>query len=462
MKLKQHRFSRRAVLTGLGGVTLGLPWLESLRTPAWANTNDGGPPRHLFVMRNGNGVQQADGAEPDRFWPSATGVIDSTILSTRDSGRTASELATFGEHLTFVKGTRLPFYSTTCGHAQGGNQLLTAAAIGPGSGPNTLAMGESLDNFVARAFTNNGGEPLTLYTGPRYGYLEEVLSYRGAGDLRSAEDDPWTAYERMVGVDDGSLDLLLDERRLSVNDLVREEMQALLATDLSAADRQRLELHFDAIRDFETLQCRLSSNEEQVMATMLGLGTLNDNRVTVAKMHMDLVALAFSCDFVRAATLQMGDGNDATEYTINGTRLPRYHHISHRINSDGSTGTPIPDADLLHHQIDRLHAQTFRHLLERLQEYGILDTTVAVWTNDLGAGVSHRYTDIPWVICGSGGGYLSTGQFVDLGNQTHNRLLSTLASAVGVRKADGSPIDDFGDASLTAGQVPEIMAPLTP
>ena len=459
MKLKKHHLSRRAMLTGLGGVTLALPWLESLRNVAHANTNDSGPPRYSFFMRNGNGVQQADyNGEPDRFWPSATGPIDTSTLMNRDADRTASELAEFAEHLNFVKGTRLPFSSTTCGHAQGGNQLLTAARIDGGSGPNTLALGESIDNYIARAFPNNGGEPLALYCGPRYGYIEEVLSYRGSQDLRSAEDDPWTAYQRMVGVTDGSLDVLLDDRRRSVNDLVREEMQALLNTNMSANDRQRLELHFDAVRDFETLTCGLLADQQQQMQTFLGLGTLNDNRVTVTKLHMDLIALAFSCDFVRAATLQMGDGNDGTEYTIGGTRLPRFHQISHRIFSDGATGPAISGADLMHHQIDRLHAQTYLHLLQRLDEHGILDSTVAVWTNDLGAGVSHRYDNIPWVICGSGNGYLSTGNFVDLGDVPHNQLLSTLATAVGVRKPDGSPVDDFGDASLPTGQVTELIA----
>ena len=61
-------------------------------------------------------------------------------------------------------------------------------------------MGESVDNYIARHFAQNGGEPLTLYTGPRNGYIEEVLSYRAPMQLRSAEDDPWIAYQRMLGV----------------------------------------------------------------------------------------------------------------------------------------------------------------------------------------------------------------------------------------------------------------------
>ncbi len=458
MSAQKNRFSRRAFLTGVGGVTLALPWLESLRHPAHA-ANDGGPPRFSFFMRNANGVQQADNGEPDRFWPVQTGPIDQATLSGRDSGRAVSELAAYGDQLTMVKGTRYMFSSTTCGHTQGGNQCLTGAAINDDPTHRTLALGESVDNLIARSFENNGGEPLTLYTGPRSGYLEEVLSYRGSEDLRSAEDDPWNAYQRMVGAD-GTLDQLLNERRLSVNDLVREQMQALLSKDMSTRDRQRLDQHFQAVRDFEELACRLSEDEEQAMASMLGLGTLNDNRVAVAEMHLDLVALAFSCDFARAATLQMGDGNDGTEYPMpDGSRLPRFHHISHRVYSDGSDGDPIPDADLLHHEVDRIHARVFRHLLDRLSDYGILDQCVAVWTNDLGAGVSHTYRNIPWVIAGSAGGALQTGQYVDLGGERpHNHLLTTIAHACGVRNEDGSELQHFGDASVVNGRLTEIEA----
>lgn len=450
--------SRRAFLRGIGGVTLALPFLESLGTSARAD-NDGGAPRHAFFLRFGNGVQQADNGEPERFWPHATGALTSAVMGDRDSDRATGELAAYADHLTLVKGTRYNFPGNGCGHSGGGNQVLTAARVSDTpSGAKSLAMGESIDNYIARAFTVNGGEPMTLYTGPRRGYIEEVLSYRGPRDLRSAEDDPWNAYQRMVGVGVGTLDRLLEDRRKSVNDLVREQMQDLLRKDLSAGDRQRLQLHFDSIRDFEVAACVLSEDEEQAMANLRGQGTLNDNRLTVARLHMDLVALAFSCDMARAATLQVGDGNDQTEYTINGERLPNHHYISHRIYSDGSDGDPIPDADWLHHQIDRLHAQTFRHLLDKLDEAGILNDCVAVWTNDLGAGVSHSYRNIPWVIAGSAGGFLRTGQFVDLGGDVpHAHLLSTIATAVGVRKPGGLPVDNFGDPSLPQGMIDEII-----
>lgn len=447
--------SRRLVLKGLGGAVLALPLLESVRP---AGAAQGSPSHPIVFVRQANGVQQADNGEPDRYWPRSHGPLTTAGLSGPDADRAISELAPFADRLLVVSGTRFDFPSSGCGHSGGGNQVLTAAQVSTDPAGNlSLAMGESADNYVARHFANNGGEPLTLYTGPRGGYIDEVLSYRGPRDLRAAEDDPWNAYLRMVG--GVEVDALLEERRRSVNDLVREQMQALMGRpQLSKVDKDRLELHFQSIRDFETLACRLSEDEEQAMASMLGQGTLNDNRVTVAQMHCDLIALAFSCDFVRAATLQIGDGNDGTEFTINGVRLPNHHMISHRIYDHDSDGDPIAGAVDMHHDIDRLHLQIFRHLLEKLDQYGVLDSSIAVMTNDLGAGVSHTYSNVPWVIAGAGDGLLKQGQYVDAGDVPHNRLLSTLISATGIRKADGGLVDDFGDPSLPTGTQAEMIA----
>jgi len=320
------------------------------------------------------------------------------------------------------------------------------------------AMGESIDNRIARHFDNHGGEPLTLYTGPRRNFLEEVLSYRGPKDRRAAEDDPWNAYQRMIGPVD--LDDLVIERQMSVNDLLLDQIDALMTSSkLSTDDRRRLELHFDSIRDFERLACRLAADEEQAMARLAGEGTLDANRITIAKMHMDLIALSFACDHSRTATLQIGDGNDGTRYTIDGELLPNFHWCSHRIATDGDVGDVIYGAEDMHHSIDRLMAQTFSYLLEKLDENGVLENAVAVWHNDLGNGVSHSYVDVPFILVGEAGGQLSTGQFLDYGGVSHHQLLTTLCQIAGVTEDDGeTPLQHFGDESLEPGILEEILA----
>ena len=151
-------------------------------------------------------------------------------------------------------------------------------------------------------------------------------------------------------------------------------------------------------------------------------------------------------------------------YYVDGVLQNTFHRISHRIDSDGSEGTPIANADLLHHGIDKLFAAMFKKFLDRLAAYpgpsggSLLDDSVVVWTNDLANGPPHSYSNVPWVIAGGAGGYLKTGQYIDAGNVTHNKLLNTLINAVGIRNSGGSTYDSFGDPSLAKGVIPAMIA----
>ena len=463
-------FGRRAFITGFGGAVIALPFLESLlpkRKQARAATE---APRFCVYVRQANGCAQADKDEPERFWPSQLGAVTQESLSTTDSDRAVSELAPFADKLLMVRGTRFGFPGNGCGHSGGGNQCLTAAKVSDTpSGNESLAMGESVDNRIATALNpESNKDPLTLYSGRMAGYINEVLSYRGPKDLRGADRNPWSVYTKMVGINELPEEIAarIKARRMSVNDLVREQMQSLMGRpDLSMADRDRLQIHFDAIRDLEVeLLCELPGDEElMAMEAQQDYSGQDELLQTITKMQMNLIALAFACDYTRAATLQIGDGNDSTQYTIDGEKLPRYHQISHRIYSDGSEGDPIPDAQGKHHVIDREHAKMFRHLLERLSMYStesgtLLDDSVAIWCNDLGAGVSHTYKNIPWVCAGSCGGFLKTGQYIDAGDVTHNKFHNTILSAVGLTNGQGGYVDDFGDPELEPGVIPAMIA----
>jgi hypothetical protein len=462
------RASRRAFLRGAGTVALGLPLLDVFTTRG-AQAALPAQPRFAVFIRQGNGVAQGGDGEPERFWPSNLGTLTrASLLAEPD--RAVVELASYADKLLLLTGTRFTFPSNMCGHSGGANQVLTAAKVSADPiGQYSLAMGESVDNRMAREINPGGVEPLTLMTGSTVGYLPTVLSYRGPKDLRGAENDPFAVYTRMMGLAgmDDAVIAQISARRTSVNDLVREQMQSFLSrSDLSQEDHRRLDLHLSSIRDVEVkMACVLPQMRAQELD---GIDPVDSaNYITVTQMHMDLVALSFACDYSRVATIQMGQGNDGTQFSIpgfrNGELLPRYHQISHRIYSDGNTGDPIAGAQEMHHEIDKLHARLFKYLLDRLSGYStpngtLLDSGVAAWTNDLGHGVSHDYENIPWVLAGHCGGYLKQGAYVDGGKTAHNKLLNTLLNAVGVRKPDGSLVDDFGDPSLPTGELAVIKA----
>jgi len=297
--------NRRHFLRGLFGVSMALPFLESL-SPRKAEAGPGDIPPFAIFMRQANGVVQKTDDEPEMFWPSNVGAITTDSLNA-EPDRTAADLSAYASRMILLKGINFGFPGNGCGHSGGGNQCLTAAQVSvTPSGNESLAMGESIDNRIVRELNAPGIEPLTLYAGKKSGYINEVLSYRGEKDIRSAEHNPITAYNKLFGLSDLDPEVLkkLAAERKSVNDLVRSQMQSLLSrSDLGSNDKKRLDMHFQAIRDLEiSLTCKLTPEEVAAMEMMSPDAQLNDNLETVARMQMDIIALAMACGTMILAT----------------------------------------------------------------------------------------------------------------------------------------------------------------
>jgi hypothetical protein len=466
---------RRNFLKTIGALGLGLPFLEGLQErSAWAQ--EAPAPVFGLFMCTAHGVVQAYRNEPERFWPTTLGPLTVAGMQAFASERATGILADHAAQLNIVRGLKYPFGNNGCGHALGLLQCLTAAR--PNGTSNTAtASGVSADTVIAEALHPAGVEPLSLYAGLKGGFINEKLSFRAPGQVRAAENNPWNVYQRLVGLTQASTPMGEDVasrlalRRQSVNDLVRDELSSLLGrTALSAADRERLDLHFTSIREIEQnmmglgLACSEDSLDVQALqAINTGQAFRQDGGIEqVAKLQIDLATLAFACNATRVATLQVGDGTDNTRYVINGQRFERFHWISHRQTSDGNSGDPIPDAVELHAAIDRYRMETYKYLLDRWSSISVgngtlLDNAFALWTSHVSIGPSHAFNNLPVIVAGKAGGFLKTGQYVDAGDATNNLLLNTLISANGVRR-DGAPVVDFGDPGLGGGLIDAIIA----
>jgi hypothetical protein len=354
--------------------------------------------------------------------------------------------------------------------------MLTASRM-KGTENRSLPLSESIDVRIARELAPNPMrvDPLTLFAGKKQGYLDDALSYRAEGAVRAGRNNPWDAYQAMTGLDslgqtDPGLLQKLAARRKSINDLLRTEIGDLRARkELSKPDRDRLDLHFTSIRDLEvsmtgTLGPMTNAPLEASLKTMNGMFELNDKMEDIVKLHLSVVAFGFASDRYLVGSVQIGEGNDHTQYFIDGVKAPPYHFISHRVLGDGDSGTKIGNALDLHAAIDRIHARFFKHLLDQLTMYKtadgrpLLDDSVAVWLNSNGNGPPHDVGNVPHIVAGSAGGFLKTGQYLTLTGVKNNKFLNTIAAAAGVRNAAGGPIDDFGDPSLAKGLIPEIVA----
>jgi hypothetical protein len=461
------RLSRRRVLRGVGGAMMALPLLESTQRAASAAPGDD---TFAIFFREANGVACAQstkyGDEPERFWPTQTGVLSAATVN----GRALDELTSYLNKLLVVR-VDTSNYRLGCGHARGAVQALTGTnATIPDSGSTALANGESIDHRIGRALNPGARDSLFLYAGRNPGFLGgSCISYRGPAQRRAPFTNPFLAFRFVTG---GGGNAAKDK---SLNDLVRDSLRVALADSaLSTADRQKLDLHFSSVRDLEiNLACTLEEDQARIIETGSGVfeSDAGEDRMRIAELHMDVAVLAVACGQNRSVAIQVGSGNDGnTRFLdpVTGQRMENFHFVSHRIYSDGSSGDPMPNADLLHHYIDRYFAKSFKHLLDRLSAYSmpaggtLLDAGISIWMNDLGSGPGHSSDNVPWIIAGSAGGMLKQGQYIipapGPSPVTHPRLLSTLGAAVGVRNAAGAPLDDFGDPTLPKGHLTELWA----
>lgn len=462
----RHAVNRRAFLYGAGGVALGLPFLEGLpERSAWAA---GAEPIFTFFMC------AACGVEPKRFWPTGSGAL-SGLLS---SGKAVDALKDYADNLLIVKNVNFPLTGPTgCGHAQGLSQALTAKTP-TGSGGAATATGPSVDWVISKAVNPAGVEPMTLYAGNlNNGYIADRLSFDSNGRVRASVDNPYKLYQALTGLakpagsgggsggtgtGGSSSNPMAEElikKRKSVNDLVRSQISSLLQNPkLSAADRDRLQQHFQSIRDVENTMMQMGEQMAAVGCTLDGIDTstfealknwrynpsnvANGGIENIVELHLQLVALAFACNHNRTGTLQWGDGTDHTVYDTPANKQLgnwNFHYISHRTQSD-SAGGQNSTAETAHAEIDQLRMQTLAKGLKHFKARGLQDKCVVVWTNHVAEGM-HSMRNVPFVLWGSAGGKLKQNQLVDAGGANNGTLFNVIISA-----ATGTPTTDFGSS----------------
>lgn len=448
MNTKAGNFSRRSInrrafLTGAGTVAVGLPFLESLPSrSAWAA--DKAPVFSLFIVAQNGQVNK-------KFFPATPGALTTAGLSASTDIAT-SALAAHAPNLLFLKGLNYPITGPrSCGHAEANVQSLTGLA--PGSNGNgSYAAGPSADTLIGKAV---GKDPLALYSGAK-GFIAERISFKaaGAGQVRSADTNPYLLYSKIVGLPTTMptspttgapmVDPIAQElanKRKSVNDLVRGELKDLMNMSvLSSADKQRLDQHFQAIRDLEVNMDNMTPTGaacsmdglpvDKYKALMSGFVFKGAQMEEYVKLHLQVLAVAFACNYNRVATLQWGDGTDGTIYNVqsNSGLGWTFHQLSHRIQDDVKSGNN-PTAEAAHHEIDTLRMQSLAVGLDAFQAHGLKDVAQVVWTNSLADGPSHSTAGVPMIVWGSGGGYLKQGTFIDPAGTANAKVLNTLIAA---------------------------------
>ena len=98
----------------------------------------------------------------------------------------------------------------------------------------------------------------------------------------------------------------------------------------------------------------------------------------IVKLHLQIVAVAFGCNYSRVGTLQWGDGTDGTKYDVR--RTPASGGASTN-SATASCRTPhratIRPPEAAHHEIDGVRMQTLLVGLDAFKAHGLQNNSDA-------------------------------------------------------------------------------------
>jgi hypothetical protein len=485
--------NRRVFLRGVGGSFLAAPFLPSVAERAARAQGMTMPatPKRLVIHFTHNGCLT------DRWWPKVSTYTNGAATLTADmiKGQTLEPLTPYISKVTVPRGFRsMNAYGSGQSidpHDQAMGSKLTCATID--SSNMRYATATSLDHVIAKQINPNGGTPLVLSVGAASTSIKEILSFSAPGKAFPATVNPQTVYNQLTGVfGTGTTTGSTGEaawkvkRGQSAIDLCKADLQHYQSLPMSKEDQGLVQTWLDLFRSTETgvvpttpSSCSKTSAESapfnppataaNVTPDPVGDANLATSFTKGGDMFQNLIALTMLCDMNRVIVMLYPG---YVTFNWDGIMHTKEHHgLSHRTGDftvGGNCGV-VGVLDMIN-QIDQWYAGKYARLVglfDSIKEGSgtLLDNTATMWLQELSDGAAHNLNNLPIVVSGSCGGYLKTGQVINVegtgtpqmgnsdmscqnggtigntgssgGNLPINKLYVTLMNAVGCT-ADGT------------------------
>ena len=428
--------TRRAFLRG-AGVTMALPWLESIHARG-ASSGSGGlsvaPPKRFAAVFMGCGVN------PDRWWAKGSG-------ASMELGRCLEPLAPLRSKLNVVNGL-FNKHATGVGiHPGQTGNILSGAALQKGA---ELKGGISVDQMLARHLGEEALQP-SLVLGceqPITGYHETNFSMAYSSHISwssATSPVPMEVYPSLAF--DALFDNRGSRRNRSILDRVRAEASSL-RKQVGAGDRAKLDEYLTSVREVErrAQSMRAARDKAEQGAKDRGIPVAamkrpDDGLPEDIREHMrlmcDLVALGFQGDKTRIATLLLCRDISGLFYPLLDVQAA-HHGASHDDRSEA------------YERVTRFYVSQFAYLASRLDgmpegEGTVLDNTCLLFINSLWSGTKHDASRVPVVLAGGLGGTLRTGRVLDYADRGEDRR-KLCGMYLGIMDRMGLELDHFGDA----------------
>jgi Protein of unknown function (DUF1552) len=426
------RIDRRTVLRG-AGVTMCLPWLESLSAFA-ASPSSAAFPKRFAVLFMGNGVNE-------NHW-GAEGSGDAMKLSL-----SLSPLEPLKKKINVVNGL---FNKNSQGqgiHPAQTGSLLSGAPITKGP---VIHAGITVDQMIANRIGQDTLQPSIVLAceQPMTGYHETNFSMAYSSHISWQSPDSPVPNEVYPAL---AFDTLFENRgslrNLSILDRVRDAAQTL-TRQISSSDSYKLDEYLTSVREVEKRVegMRKSQEKAEDLAKLKNRPVFSMDRPANGlpedfrehtRLMCDIIAMAFQTDKTRVASLLLARDLSALYYPFLDVK-EGHHSASHNNLSDG------------YERISRFHLSQFAYLAAKLDSMPegdgtVLDNSCLMFLSNLWAGRIHISARLPVVLAGGVGGTLETGRsldYLDAGDE--NRKMCSLY--LGIMDRMGIKLDRFGDA----------------
>lgn len=434
--MNHSAFSRRMFLRGVG-VSMALPWMESLRvwgdvtvTPKTASE----PPVRLAVLFSGNGFHSKE------WWAKGEG-------KSMELGQVLAPLADFKEKLLFIRGLYNAEALKGNIHSSQTGNLLSGAPLAAGG---EIRSGTSVDQLLAQTYGRStkvpslvlGCEPANPSVHKNYSMLySSHISWTSPTTPTPLELYPALAFDRLFKDE-------VQRGDKSVLDAVLQDA-ADVRRKISASDQRKLDEYLDSVRDVET-RIERAGKQGELQGWRPTLDKPNiprpadgipQNIADHMRLMCDILVLGFQTDTTRITTLKLNNDHSSLRFPHLGVDYMIHHLLSH---SD--------TADWL--KVNQFFLEQVAYIARRLdaiQEGArtALDNTMLLFCSSMMTG-SHDASQLPVALVGRGGGQIQTGRVLDYRNQPNRqmcRLYLSLLNKMGQARAQ------FGDATEPLAEV---------
>ena len=426
--------SLRTVLRGLG-VSMALPWLESLQACAalTAGHSAGQPPVRFACLFSGNGFHAKE------WWARGEG-------AGMELGKVLEPLAPYREKMNFIEGLFNAEALHGGIHSAQTGQLLSGAKLAPNG---AIRSGTSMDQVMAQQVGNRTKVP-SLVLGceaslpnvhKNYSMVySSHISWSSPTTPTTLELYPALAFDRLFRDEP-------DRADRSVLDAVLEEATSLRGK-ISISDRRRIDEYLTSVREVEQ-RIDQAGKDQRLQGWRPTLPEPNmprpaDGLPQDIDQHMrlmsDILVLAFQTDTTRISTLKLN--NDWSQLRFPHLEVNDIHHLVSHNDSD----------DWL--RVNQFFVQQVAYIAKRLDaiqegEQTLLDNTMLLYLSSMLNG-HHHVNDLPVVLLGGGGSQIQGGRvlhYKDQPNRQICRLYLSLMDKMGVQT------DHFGDADQPLAEI---------